>query len=66
MSSNSSVQGIANSLVRYHVLYGDIDLINTEIDIYQSITRQEIMDVAKKYLDSNKRLDMNYLPQNDK
>ena len=66
VNSNSSVQGIANSLARYHVLYGDIDLINTEIEIYQSITRQDIMDVAKKYLDANKRLDMDYLPENDK
>jgi predicted Zn-dependent peptidase len=66
VSSNSSVQGIANSLARYHVLYGDIDLINTEIEIYQDITREEIRDVAKKYLDPNKRLDMDYLPENDK
>jgi len=66
VSSNSSVQGIANSLARYHVLYGEIDLINTEIEIYQDITREEIRDVAKKYLDPNKRLDMDYLPENDK
>ena len=34
VDSNSSVEGIANSLARYNVLYGDTNLINTEIDIY--------------------------------
>ena len=36
VDSNSSVEGIANSLARYNVLYGDTNLINTEIDIYRS------------------------------
>ena len=42
INSNSNVEGIANSLARYHTLYGDVDLINNEIDIYRSITREEI------------------------
>jgi predicted Zn-dependent peptidase len=66
VSSNSSVQGIASSLATYHTLYGDVDLINNEIDIYRSITKEEIMEVAKKYLQENKRLDMDYLPENEK
>lgn len=66
VSSNSSVQGIASSLATYHVLYDDISLINNEIDIYKSITREEIQEVAKKYLQENKRLEMDYLAENDK
>jgi len=63
VNSNSSVEGIANSLARYNVLYGDTNLINTEINIYRSITREEIRDVAKKYLNKNQRLVMEYLPE---
>jgi predicted Zn-dependent peptidase len=63
VNSNSSVEGIANSLARYNVLYGDTNLINTEIDIYRSITREEIREVAKKYLNPNQRLTLEYLPQ---
>jgi predicted Zn-dependent peptidase len=48
VNSNSSVDGIANSLARYNMLFGDTNLINTEIDIYRSITREEIRAVAKK------------------
>ena len=38
------------------------NLINTEIDIYRSITREEIMEVAKKYLKVNQRVELEYLP----
>jgi len=66
VNSNSSVEGIANSLARYNVLYGDTNLINTEIDIYRSITREDIRNVAKKYLNPNQRLVMEYLPEQKK
>ncbi|MFT7441838.1 MAG: zinc protease, partial [Maribacter sp.] len=63
VNSNSSVEGIANSLARYNVLFGDTNLINTEIDIYRSITREDIQAVAKKYLNPNQRLILEYLPE---
>ena len=63
VNSNASVEGIANSLARYHMLYGDTSLINNEIDIYRSITREEIRDVANKYLNPNQRLVLEYLPE---
>lgn len=66
VSSNSSIQGIASSLATYHVLYGNTNLINEEIDIYRSITREEIKDVANKYLNENQRLDLDYLPESEK
>ena len=66
VDSNSSVEGIANSLARYNVLYGNTNLINTEIDIYRSITREEIRNAAKKYLNPNQRLILEYLPESAK
>ncbi|QXP63377.1 MULTISPECIES: pitrilysin family protein [unclassified Polaribacter] len=63
VNSNSSVEGIANSLARYNVLYGDTNLINTEIEIYRSITREDIREVAKKYLNPNQRVTLEYLPK---
>ena len=65
ISSNSSVAGIASSLAEYHVYYGDTNLINNEIDIYRSITREDIRDVAKKYLDPNARVILEYLPKKE-
>jgi len=63
VNSNSSVEGIANSLARNYQLYGDTSLINKEIDIYRSITREEIKEVANKYLKPNQRLVLAYLPE---
>ncbi|WP_370001004.1 M16 family metallopeptidase [Winogradskyella sp.] len=65
VNSNSSVAGIANSLARYYMLYDNVNLINDEIDIYRSITREEMRDVAKKYLNPNQRLILEYLPKKD-
>lgn len=65
VSSNSSVAGIASSLAEYHVYFNDTQLINNVIDIYRSITREEIQAVAKKYLNSNQRVVLEYLPKKD-
>ena len=61
VNSNASVEGIANSLAEYYTFYGDTNRINTEIDVYRSITREEIQAVAKKYLIKNERLVLDYL-----
>ncbi|MAB48548.1 MAG: peptidase M16 [Flavobacteriaceae bacterium] len=65
VNSNSSIEGIANSLARYYMLYENVNLINNEIDIYRSITREEMRDVAKKYLNPNQRIILEYLPKKD-
>ena len=66
VNSNSSVAGIANSLARNYLLYGDTELINKEIEIFRSITRDEIQEVAKKYLKPNQRVIIDYLPEEAK
>ena len=63
VNSNANVVGIAGSLASYHVMYGNTNLINSEIDIYRSVTREEIRNVANKYLNNNQRLILEYLPK---
>ena len=63
VDTNGSLEGIANSLAEYYTLYGDTDLINSEIEIYRSISREEIREVANKFLTPNQRLILNYLPE---
>ncbi|MGX1928406.1 M16 family metallopeptidase [Flagellimonas sp. 2504JD4-2] len=63
VNANSSIAGIANSLADNYMLRGDTNLINTQIDIYRSITREEIREVAKKYLKVNQRVELEYLPE---
>lgn len=66
VNANSNLEGIAENLAKYYMLYGDINLINSEIELYHSITREEIREVAKKYLNPNQRLILDYVPSTDK
>jgi len=67
VSSNATIEGVANSLAEYYVFYdGDTNLINKELDLYKSITREEIRTVAQKYLSPNQRLELRYLPETQK
>lgn len=66
INENSSVEGIAENLAKYYLLYGDVNLINHDIDIYRSVTREEIQAVAKKYLNPNQRLILDYIPNPEK
>jgi predicted Zn-dependent peptidase len=66
VDSNSNIEGVAENLASFYLLYGDVNLVNTEIEMYRSITREEIRDVAKKYLNPNQRLILDYVPAKDK
>lgn len=63
VASNSSVQGIASTLATNYMLVGDTNMVNKELEIINSITKEEIRDVAKKYLAKNRRVVIEYLPK---
>lgn len=62
VSSNESMMGIAESLADYEMYLGDANLINTEINRYLSVTKQDIQRVANKYFSQNNRVVLYYLP----
>jgi len=63
ISQNSKVEGIAESLANYKIYYGDANLINTEIDRYMKVTREDIQRVAKEYFRKDNRVVLHYLPK---
>ena len=63
ITANSRVVGIAESLANYHTYFGDANLINTEIDRYLKVTREDIRRAAKKYFNKNNRVVLFYLPE---
>ncbi|MBI1184133.1 insulinase family protein [bacterium] len=62
----SSIQTRAEYLANYHVYYGDANLINTEINRYMEITKEDIKAAANKYLQNNNRVVLYYLPKSEK
>lgn len=63
ISGNSTIVGIAESLANYHVYFGDANLINNEIDRYMKVTREDLLNVANKYLTKENRVVLYYLPK---
>ncbi len=66
VNSNQSTEGIALSLADYYTFYKDTNLINKSVEIYRSITREDIQRAAREYLNPNQRLDLDYLPESAK
>lgn len=65
ISSNAKVAGIAESLANYHVYFGDANLINTEIERFNKVTREDLRRVANKYLSPDNRVVLYYLPKSE-
>lgn len=63
VQSNSTVAGISESLANYHVYFGDANLINTELQKYMDVTKEDIKRVANEYLRKDNRVVLYYLPK---
>lgn len=63
VTSNSRVAGIAESLANYKMYYGDANLINTELNRYLAVTKDDIKNAAIKYYNNNNRVVLHYLPK---
>lgn len=64
ISGKNSVLGIATSLADYYLFYDKkTELINTELDRFMKVTRQDIRDAARKYLKKENSTVLYYLPK---
>jgi len=64
-NSNSTDAGLAGALPAYYVFYGNTNEINHELEKYMAVTREDIKDVADKYLKNNERVVLYYLPKSE-
>jgi predicted Zn-dependent peptidase len=63
ISGNASIAGIAENLADNYVYFGDANRINTLLDNYMKVTREDIQRVAQKYLTQDARVILHYLPK---
>lgn len=66
VNSKKNVYEKAVDLARYESYYGDASIINTELTKFQKVTTEDIVKVAKKYLDTKNRVILTYIPTNKK
>lgn len=59
----NSMIGIAENLANYYMYFGDANLINTELDRYMKVTKEDIQRVARKYFVKDNRITLYYLPK---
>ena len=62
VTANRRVAGIAESLANYEMYFGDAALINTELERYRKVTREDIMAAANKYFKKSSRVVIYWLP----
>lgn len=62
VSANTRMLGVAENLADGHAYFNNTGHINNELNEYKKITREQIREVAKKYLNTNQRVVLYYLP----
>ncbi len=62
ISGNTKVENIAESLANYEMYYKDAGLINSELDRYRKVTKEDIRTAANKYFKKNGRVVLHWLP----
>ena len=54
--------GKAENLASGYTFYNNTNHLNTELEEIRKVTKQDIQNVAKKYLNKNQRVVLYYLP----
>ncbi|MEJ7589631.1 MAG: pitrilysin family protein [Ferruginibacter sp.] len=60
IGKNSRMLGVAENLAEGYTYFKNTNHINTELDEIRKVSRQDIQDVAKKYLNKNQRVVLYY------
>ena len=63
VTQNQKDIGVATNLATYYTFLGNANLINTELDRYRKITKEDIKRVANRYLTKENRLVVHYMPK---
>ena len=63
VTANDKMLGVAENLASGYTFFNNTNHINTELEQIKAVTREDIRNVAKKYLNPNQRVVLYYLPK---
>src|SRR5690606_26008915 len=63
ISQNAKIAGIAENLATNYTYFRNTNLVNTELEKYEKVSREDLQRVANKYLTKNNRVVVYYLPK---
>jgi zinc protease len=66
INSNNTMLGVAQNLANGYTFYNNTNHINEELTAIRAVTREKIREVAAKYLTTNNRVVLRYLPESAK
>ncbi len=65
VQKNFTVAGRAEQLANYHLFYKNTNLINTELQNFLKVTKDDLARVANQYLTRENRVVLHYLPKSN-
>jgi len=63
INNMQTILGKADALAYYWTFFKNTDLINSSVDNYLSVTKEDLLNAAKKYLNSSNRVVLYYQPK---
>ena len=63
VNDNTTIARRAANLATYHTMYNNADYINTALENYMAVTREDILRVAREYFRQDNRVVLYYMPK---
>ena len=61
--SNNTIESIAESMATAYTYLKNTNFVNEGMEHYSSLTKEKVLDVARKYIDPNQKISIYYLPK---
>jgi len=63
INQNARLSGVAENLANSKTYFDDASRVNSELDRYLAVTKEDIMNAAKKYFKKDNRVVLYYMPK---